>query len=573
VHVIATAGHVDHGKSTLVRALTGMEPDRWAEERRRGLTIGLGFAWTTIGGVELAFVDVPGHERFVTTMLAGVGPVPAVLFAVAADEGWMPQSTEHLAVLDALGVRHGLLVITRADRADPSAAQAEALERLARTSLGRVPPVAVSAVTGLGMDQLRASLVRLAGELPAPDPDADVRLWIDRAFTIEGAGTVVTGTLAAGTIAAGDELCLSSGARVQVRGVQSLGRPVGSVAAVARVAVNLRGVEKSGVRAGDTLLTPDAWITTDLIDVRLRPGELPAHLVLHLGSAATGVHVRPLGTTSARLRLSSPLPLRVGDRVVLRDPGRHEIAAGADVLDLDPPPLRRRGSARRRGEDLDTAADLTALQLREHGFLRPERFRMLGLPAPEQPVIAGWHVDPALADRLTADLKSEVDSWRAENPLRPDVPLEMLRQRLGVPSVELTRQLAGRAGVRTEAARALPDPVAWAVETLVRELRAAPFRAPEAERLRELGLGTRELAAAVRTGALVRVADGVVLVPGAFERAAEILGEFGRPFTLSEARQALDTTRRVAVPLMERLDALGVTRRAADGTRTLRTER
>ena len=210
MQVIATAGHVDHGKSTLVRALTGMEPDRWAEERRRGLTIDLGFAWMTLpSGQQVAFVDVPGHERFVPNMLAGVGAVPAVLFTVAADEGWMPQSEEHLAAVHALGMTHGLLAVTRSDLADPADARRQALARLAASSLGEVEAVAVSARTGLGLPALRDALDRLAARLAPPDPAAPVRLWVDRAFRIRGSGTVVTGTLPAGTIAAKQELLLT----------------------------------------------------------------------------------------------------------------------------------------------------------------------------------------------------------------------------------------------------------------------------------------------------------------------------------------------------------------------------
>src|SRR5690242_5740711 len=186
VHVIATAGHVDHGKSTLVRRLTGMEPDRWAEERRRGMTIDLGFAWTGLpSGATVAFVDVPGHERFVPNMLAGIGPVPAAMIVVAADEGWMPQSAEHLAALNALDVRHGLLVVTRSDLAEPEAAIELAQEEIAGSSLGDVEAVAVSAVTGAGLDDLRAALDRLVARLPAPDAEAPVRLWIDRVFTVK----------------------------------------------------------------------------------------------------------------------------------------------------------------------------------------------------------------------------------------------------------------------------------------------------------------------------------------------------------------------------------------------------
>src|SRR3954447_5709596 len=205
MYVVAAAGHVDHGKSTLVRALTGMEPDRFEEERRRGMTIDLGFVWTTLpGGEVVAFVDVPGHERFVPTMLAGVGPVPAVLLVVAADEGWMPQTAEHVAALDALGVRHGVLAVTRSDLADPGPVVADVGARLAPTSLAGLPAVPVSARTGAGRDDLVAALGRLARTLPAPDVDAPVRLWVDRAFTIRGSGTVVTGTLHPGALRTGD---------------------------------------------------------------------------------------------------------------------------------------------------------------------------------------------------------------------------------------------------------------------------------------------------------------------------------------------------------------------------------
>src|SRR5579859_1407307 len=271
MQVIATAGHVDHGKSALVRALTGMEPDRWAEERRRGLTIDLGFAWLVLpDGERLAFVDVPGHERFVPNMLAGVGPVPAVLFVVAADGGWMPQTSEHLAAIDALGISRGLLAVTRADLADPGPATARASAELARTSLGQVPAVAVSSVTGQGLPELRAALAGLAAGLPRPDPATPVRLWLDRVFSVTGSGTVVTGTLPAGTIRIGDELQLTPAGRpVRIRGIQSLGEQAGQVAGVARVALNLRGGPAARPGRGMALIEPGAWTITNTIDVRL----------------------------------------------------------------------------------------------------------------------------------------------------------------------------------------------------------------------------------------------------------------------------------------------------------------
>jgi len=245
LQVVATAGHVDHGKSALLRALTGMEPDRWAEERRRGMTIDLGYVWLRLpSGEQPAFVDVPGHARFVPNMLAGVGPVPAVLFVVAADGGWMPQSAEHLAAIDALRITRGLLAVTRSDLADPGPAIAQAREVIGRSSLRDVPAVAVSAVTGQGLDELVAELAGLAASLPDPDRRSPVRIWVDRAFSITGAGTVVTGTLPAGQVSRGDELLLTPAQRpVRVRSLQSLGADVPDVAGVARVALNLRGID------------------------------------------------------------------------------------------------------------------------------------------------------------------------------------------------------------------------------------------------------------------------------------------------------------------------------------------
>ncbi|VBA56200.1 selenocysteine-specific translation elongation factor [Mycobacterium pseudokansasii] len=555
--VIATAGHVDHGKSTLVHRLTGMWPDRLAEEQRRGLTIDLGFAWTELDGHRLAFVDVPGHERFVPTMLAGVGPVPAVMFVVAATEGWMPQSDEHLAALDALRVGHVLVVISKADLADPAPAIEQVRARLADA------PVAL----GTDLDQVRSGLLKLVQRLPRPDRDGDVRLWVDRCFTVRGAGTVVTGTLSAGTIRVGDEL-EHAARRVTVRGLQSLGRDVDEANAVARVAVNLRGVDRRHIARGDTVRTPGTWLDTAEIDVALRSADaLHRQLVLHIGSAAVPVQVRPLGTAGARLRLARPLPLRVGDVGLLRDPGEHRIAAGIEVLDVRPPGLRRRGAARARGEELATG------RVRPPECAPAAQLRAMGLPATGRRV-GEWVVDPRWwAGRCEVAITT-VQRWVAEHDIAAGMPLEALRQRVGLPAAELVSELLDGTGlevadglVRPPGA-VLPARVDKAVRTVEEWLAADPFRAPEADELAELKLGNRELAAAVRAGRLTRVADGVVLGPDAFARAAAILATLPQPFTVSEARRALGTTRRVAVPLLEQLDALRITRRDADGTRT-----
>ncbi|GIM91074.1 selenocysteine-specific translation elongation factor [Paractinoplanes toevensis] len=575
MHVVATAGHVDHGKSTLVRALTGMEPDRWAEERRRGMTIDLGFAWTALpSGETVAFVDVPGHERFVPNMLAGIGPVPAAMIVVAADEGWMPQSAEHLAALDALGVRHGLLVVTRSDLADPAPARAEARDRIAASSLGAVEAVAVSGTTGEGLGELRSALDRLVAALPAADPDGPVRLWIDRVFTIKGAGTVATGTLGRGRVAVGDELTLDNDS-VRVRGLQALGKPAGEVTAVARVAVNLRGVAKDRLSRGDALLTPGSFRQTDLIDVRLHGDpvkELPPTVTLHIGSAAVPARVRPLGADTCRLRLGRPLPLRLGDRALLRDPGRHHVAGGVTVLDVVPPGLSRRGAAAARAADLDTMDGVPDLagELRRRRLIHASELAAMGVPVSGTAVAGEWFAEPGhwagLADRLVA----EATAYRSAHPLEAGAPVEALRHRLGLPDRILVEALVRpplrvRNGRVETGATGIPAELVAAVGKAFDGKPA--FAAPEAYELAELGLGARQQAAAVRAGLLVQLAPNVVLRAGAPEEAAAVLRGIPQPFTLSEARRALDTTRRVAVPLLELLDRTGVTGRLPDDRR------
>lgn len=599
MRVLATAGHVDHGKSALVRALTGMEPDRFEEERRRGLTLDLGFVWTRLApdgrsaragddGEPIAFVDVPGHERFVATMLAGVGPVPAVLFVVAADQGWQPQSQEHLEILDALGVRHAVLAVSRCDLADPEPVRADAVARMAATSLGPVPSVAVSAVTGTGLDELRRELVRSGRTLPVPPAGADVRLWLDRAFTVRGHGTVVTGTLGAGTLRVGDRLVTGDGTTtLRVRSLQCLHEDVPDVSGVARVAVNVHGAAEGVLDRGQVLLAPDRWLLTDLIDVRVCGApvdDLPRTLTLHIGTAAVPVTVRPFGPDTARLTLARALPLRVGDRAVLREPGGRRAPCGTTVLDVRPPRLTRRGAARSRTAVL---ADMTgrpdgAAELRRRRLVRGTELAAMGVPAPVAPVAGDWLADAAHWTALRDRLEAEVERHAAEHPLEPGLPTEAARRLLGLPDRSLVDALAGASGkLRGSQGRlygpgdlrpTLPPPVRAAVEALRGELAPTPFRAPEAGRLAELGLTRKALAAAVAAGALLRVGEGIVLLPGSAGRAATVLRALPQPFTLSEARRALDTTRRVAVPLLEHLDARGLTERVDDQRRRCRAD-
>ena len=582
MRVVATAGHVDHGKSTLVRALTGMEPDRWAEERRRGMTIDLGYAWAPLpSGEVLGFVDVPGHQRFIGNMLAGLGPAPAVLVVVAADEGWRRQSGEHLAAVDALGLRHGLLAVTRSDLADPGPATAEALDHLAGSSLGDVEAVAVSGVTGQGVPGLQGALDRLVARLPPPDGDAPVRLWVDRAFTVRGSGTVVTGTLGAGTLRVGDELSLR-GRAVRVRGLHSLGTAYDEVRAVARVAVNLRGVERDEVERGDALLTAGAWRDAATLDVRLTtdPRELPSELLLHVGSTAVAVRLRPLGPDTVRLALHRPLPLRAGDRALLRDPGRQSVAAGVLVLDADPPVLRRRGAAADRAGALEGGVPGLAAEVGRRGAARRDALLAVGVAVEDTTglVVQGdWLVDPATWQGWATALSAAVDAHVTAAPLEGGLPHEAARHAVGLPDPRLLPPLAAAAGLESAGGRLRPvgtvvslGAAETGVAALEARLAASPVDAPEAAELVTLGLGARELAAAARAGRLLRLTGDVVLLPDGPARAMRVLAALPQPFTLSQARQALGTTRRVAVPLLEHLDGRGWTRRLDGQLREVR---
>jgi selenocysteine-specific elongation factor len=610
MHVIATAGHVDHGKSMLVRALTGMEPDRWEAEQRRGMTIDLGYAWMTLpSGEQVAFVDVPGHERFVTNMLAGAGPALAVVFVVAADEGWKPQSAEHLAAIDALGVRNGILVISRTDLADPGPARQQAAEKIAGTSLGRgggCEAVGVSAVTGQGMPDLIAALGRLVARLPRPDPRREVRLWLDRVFAIKGSGTVVTGTLQEGTVRTGDELVLTPASRpLRVRGVQSLGAPVAEASGVARVALNLRGIGTGELGRGMALITAGRWAVTREIDVRLAAPRtpdgamrLPPELTLHVGAARAVTRVRLLGCRIARLSLEHALPLHVGDRVLLRDPGAAADHVGgrpifgATVLDATPPRLRGRGTAAAAARELASwpeppgASDL----LRRHRLLRASDAAAMGVRELPPPVNRDWLADPAHWQRLRKLLAAAVAAHAQRDPLAPGLPVDAARAELGLPDRGLVEALARsddgngepidvsggylrRTSAHATAAptvAGLPAPVAKAVQAVLDDLVDAPFSAPDADRLRELGLDTRGAAAAERVGLLRRLPGNVLLAPDAGRRAAQILAGLPQPFTAAEARQALKSSRRVVIPLLEFLDREGSTRRLPDDRRIMR---
>ncbi|MGW5675326.1 SelB domain-containing protein [Streptomyces sp. NPDC003860] len=583
--VVVTAGHVDHGKSSLLRALTGMEPDRTEEEQRRGLTIDLGFVWTDVpatGGADgdevgderVAFVDVPGHERFLGTALAGAGPAPAVLFAVAADGGWMPQSREHAAALDALGVRDGVLAVTRCDLADPGPALAQARAALAGTGLAGLPAVAVSARTGAGLPELTTELAALRDRTPPGRPQAPVRLWVDRAFARTGHGLVVTGTLREGSLSKGDVLEVASDQPpLTVRALHELGRAVEGCTGPARVAVNLRGPAPAEGLRGRALCSPGTYALCDTVDVRLYGpllARIPARCTVHIGSAAVPARVRRFGRGTARLTLARALPLRIGDRAVVTEQRR--VVGSALVLDPAPPPVGPRSAGALRADVLarHPGTPDAGYETAARRFVRAAALRRIGVDCgAETPVAGDWLVAPDERRRVAAEALAAMGG--------EPVDAGALARRLALPDRALLApllpaELAVRAGrvVPAAAADPLPKAARQLVESLEGALARGEFLAPTAAELAALGVDRRALALAVQTGRLVRLSDVVHVaaqVPAAAARALAPLA--GAPFTVSQARQMWNVPRRIALPLIEHLDRTGVTRRGADDLRTV----
>jgi selenocysteine-specific elongation factor len=560
MYLLATAGHADHGKSTLVQRLTGMTPAN-------------GSAWTQLpSGRMVELVDLPAAAA-----LAGICPVSAVLLVVAADLGWMPQSSEHLAALHALGIRQGLLVVTRSDLADPLSVLRRARAELAGTSLAEAEPVVVSGLTGQGIANLRSALGRLADRMPLPDPHAAVRLWVD-----DSVGTVVTGTLTMGTVRTGDELVIApTGRRVRIESLESLGGPMAEVAAASRLAMTVEGINPRRMRRGQALVAVNSWRFVSVVDVRLKmldKSGMPAReLVLHVGSAAIPAHVRHLGPAIARLTLRSPLPLRIGDSGLLHDPARHQVVAGVTVLDILPPDLKASSAVVERAVELskrDVSADGPA-ELRRRGMVRRTDLIAMGCTVPRAPSVGEWLFDPDRFQKLRAGLLDAVKDYAASHPDDPAMPKPVAAQVLGLPDRRLVEPLARASrglGIRMLGGRLVLGP-RDAVERLCEDLALEPFAAPEQPRLTELGLTSKRLGAAVAKGLLVRLADGVYLRPDAFDLAKAVLTELPETFTVAEVRTALRTSRRVAVPLLELLDARGVTERLDASQRRLRKGR
>ncbi|HZG34694.1 MAG TPA: selenocysteine-specific translation elongation factor [Gaiellaceae bacterium] len=527
---VGTAGHVDHGKTWLVRALTGKDTDRLPDERRRGISIELGYAPLDLGdGVRLSLVDVPGHERFVRAMVAGATGIDLFLLVVDAGEGARPQTHEHLAILRLLGVEHGVVAVTKADAVD-----AETLE-LALAEAGELvpsaPAVAVSAQTGLGLDELRAELRRLAAATSSRhEIDAPVRLHVDRVFTLHGIGTVATGTLRSGSVAAGDTLLAAPrGREARVRSVQVHDEAVERAQAGQRVAVALTGVERRELRRGDALVSRGAFQASYRLDVELDevvPIPDGARLHVHHGTAAVPARVVRAGRF-AQLRLAAPVVAARGDRVVLR--GETTVGGGV-VLDAVPP---RHADAGRFGRAARGEAELHAPVLRDGRWQWSE------------PWLAGFRgrIEEALAgaDPLDPGVPAPTEPWARD--VLAQLPFERRGSRLYRPGA------AASLGARAAEAAALLA----AVEA------AAPAAAPVAD---------AELARYLEgEGPLVRLGRGHAVSSASYARARELavqeLKAAGH-LTLARFRDLAGVGRRDAQLLLERLDADGVTRRVAD---------
>ena len=565
MHVISTAGHVDHGKSTLVRALTGTDPDRFAEEKERGLTIDLGFATTTLpSGRSVSFVDVPGHVRFLKNMLAGVGAVDACVFIVAATEGWKPQSEEHLRILEMLGLEHGLVVLTKAAVADDDLrelARLDVEDHIAGTFLEAGEIVEVDSLSGQGLDEMREALDRLLAVTPTARDISRPRLWIDRSFTIRGSGTVITGTLAGGTIAIDDKLVLCPAGRdVRVRSIETHDEARETAQPGSRVALNLGRVSADEAQRGDVLVREGQWWMTSQCDAKLAVLETLGHdvsrrgaHVAYFGSGEFPVKLRVLGakalapgeTGAVRLHLPCRLPLLPGDRFVLREFGRSETVGGGEVLDVDPVLPASKANPDRSAERV----------VRERGWVRANELKLLvGSETAnlESEAVGDWIVSAEALAATQNDIRKRVAKAKAGGY---DIAALNERERAALETMSDLTTEGGQV-------RAAGEEDAIAAHPYIAALKAAPFTPPPPE-----GVGRAELRAMIHRG-LVMEQDGIYFAAEAIAQAeeavAEILKSQPEGFTVAEIRERLSTTRKYILPLLALLDQKGITRRQGD---------
>jgi selenocysteine-specific elongation factor len=615
MHVIGTAGHVDHGKSTLVKALTGIDPDRLAEEKARAMTIDLGFAWLTLGDEEVGIVDVPGHSDFIENMLAGVGGIDLALFVVAADEGIMPQTREHLAILDLLQAPDGIVALTKVDLIDDEEwlelITLDLNEALEGTCLARAPIIPVSAHSGQGLDILRSTLLeKLQKAAPRPD-NGRPRLPIDRVFSLSGFGTVVTGTLLDGRFHLGDAIEVQPGGlKGRIRGLQTHKTKREVALPGSRVAINLTGIAKDELKRGDVIAAPGVVGHTILLDAHYRhlpdadaPLKHNSEVKLFIGASEMIARTRVLGAQQIdpggegwlQLALRAPIAAVRGDRFILRRPSPSATLGGGRIL--DPHPGRR--YRRFRPEVVQRLQTLTAGAPDELLLQALRRLEPVGEPA----LLAQAGVETAVAattlEELTQSgqivrlgqqlltrgawetardrLLQNVNAYHRDYPLRSGAPREELRSRLRLPAAvfnPLVNQTAAAGLLVAEEARlrapnhAVTFSAAQqaAVDALLRAFTAAGVNAPSVKEARA-AVGDELYNALVELGRLRPLTNDVVYAAPEYARFTTLLTDYLRRhgrINAAQARDLLQTSRKYAIALLEHLDETKVTRRVGD---------
>ena len=616
MYVIGTAGHVDHGKSTLVKAMTDIDPDRFPEEKAREMTIDLGFAWMTLpSGRDVSIVDVPGHERFIKNMLAGVGAIDLALLIVAADESVMPQTREHLAILDILQITRGLVVITKTDLVDLELVElvkAEVEDTLQGTSFENCPMIGVSAYTGDGMDELKANIDSILDETDARKDLGRPRLPIDRCFTISGFGTVVTGTLIDGTLTVGQEIELAgSGHRARVRGLQSHKTKVDATDPGVRLAVNLSGLSKDEVERGEILTIPGWLKPTRRVDARLRmvknaPNPLKHNqgVTFHLFTSEASARIRLLDSNGlvagqegwVQILLEEPLPVVKGDFFVIRS--SEDTLGGGQIVDPSPRRRYRRFDDavvermmtldQGTGQDIIISVaeqwgpcDLTTLSQRTNLSREEVSERVAELTEDGDLISLGEFGKDADAVVYPAQgwaiLKSKVASalqlYHTQYPLRQGVPTQEIRSRLDLsqPVYQrvLVRLVMEGAVVDERQSLRLPDHEITLTPKMEEEasaylnsLQKDPYSPPSDQKV-----SAELLAVLIDQGKIVRVGDGVIFDANVYremtERIVQHLKDQGN-ITVAEARTMFDTSRKYILPLLEHMDQQQITRRTGD---------
>jgi selenocysteine-specific elongation factor len=621
--VVGTAGHIDHGKSSLVLALTGIDPDRLKEEKERGITIDIGFAHLELGdGLTLGVVDVPGHERFVKNMLAGVGGIDCVMLVIAADEGVMPQTREHLAICQLLRIPRGVVVLTKVDLADPEwleLVREDVRGFLRGTFLEGAPIVPVSARTGEGLPALREALAALARAVAPRGVDATFRLPIDRVFTIRGFGTVVTGTVASGQLALDERVEVYPRAlQTKVRGIQTHGRAVATAVAGQRAAVNLQGVERAAIERGDVLAPPDLLKPTYMLDATcellpeaLAPLRTRQRVRFHIGTSEVMARVHlvdaaalePGQTGYVQLRLEGPVVALPRDRYVIRSYSPMVTIGGGELLDVAPAKSRRSPAPAARLRALETGEPVAVLEAHVQrvggGGARPAELRARTPFGPEalrrllQDLVARgrvllvdreWYVHVDSADRIRQEAEAALTAFHTREPLKAGMSKEELRTRLGGLEERVFLALLDRfaaAGVLVvdkdkvrragHTVRLTPAQQAMS-DRIEAEFRAAGVAPPTLEEaFAKLGLegaSAQAMAQLLVDGRrLVRIREGLYFhaepLQAAVARVVAFLREH-RAITPQEIKDLLGISRKYAIPLLEWLDAQRLTVRVGD---------